>query len=195
MITDIVWPLGRSGNYLRRTLPHIAKPLDAELMKSLTPASVVSLRDVNVETVRAISLLDVAPGQEALVAPNAFSIAQAHFHPEAWFRAIYADETPVGFAMLEDWSVATQHEPKLYDGKPYVALWRFMIDDRFQRMGYGAQALALLIAHARTRPGVATMLLSFVPKENNPEGFYVRFGFVRTGEEDAGELVMRLVLD
>ena len=36
------------------------------------------------------------------------------------------------------------------------------------------------------------MLLSFVPKENNPELFYQRFGFVRTGEEDEGELIMRL---
>lgn len=38
------------------------------------------------------------------------------------------------------------------------------------------------------------MLLSFVPKENNPEPFYARFGFTRTGEEDHGELVMRLAL-
>jgi hypothetical protein len=35
------------------------------------------------------------------------------------------------------------------------------------------------------------MYLSFVPNANNPEGFYARFGFARTGEEDDGELVMR----
>ncbi len=57
-----------------------------------------------------------------------------------------------------------------------------MIDHRFQKFGFGAQAIKLLIAHARTRPGAKTMLLSFVPKENNPEGFYSRFGFTRTGE-------------
>ena len=195
MTTDIVWPRSLSGNHLRRTLPHIAKPIDATLMKTLAKTSVVTLREITKSTVRTVSLLDVAPGQEGLVAPNAFSIAQAHFHPEAWFRAIYADETPIGFAMLEDWSQAPQHEPELYSGAPYVALWRFMIDHRFQQLGYGAQALALLITHARTRPGAKHMLLSFVPKEKNPEGFYARFGFVRTGEEDDGELVMKLPLD
>jgi diamine N-acetyltransferase len=128
------------------------------------------------------------------VAPNAFSIAQATYHPEAWFRAIYADDTPVGFVMLEDWSQVTDREPELYADAPYVALWRFMIDHRFQKSGFGAQAMHLLIAHARTRPGATNMLLSFVPKENNPEAFYARFGFARTGEEDEGELVMRLEL-
>lgn len=39
------------------------------------------------------------------------------------------------------------------------------------------------------------MLLSFMPKENDPEGFYKRFGFVRTGEEDGGESIMKLPLD
>ena len=110
MTTDIVWPRSLSGNHLRRTLPHIAKPIDATLMKTLAKTSVVTLREITKSTVRTVSLLDVAPGQEGLVAPNAFSIAQAHFHPEAWFRAIYADETPIGFAMLEDWSQAPQHE-------------------------------------------------------------------------------------
>ena len=38
------------------------------------------------------------------------------------------------------------------------------------------------------------MLLSFVPKQNNPEDFYKRFSFSRTGEEDEGELIMKLPL-
>ena len=67
-----------------------------------------------------------------------------------------------------------------------------MIDHRYQARGFGAQAMRLLIAHAHTRTEARAMLLSFVPKENNPEGFYQRFGFVRTGEEDDGELIMRL---
>ena len=69
-----------------------------------------------------------------------------------------------------------------------------MIDARYQKHGFGAQAVRLLIAHAATRPGVKTMLLSFVPKENNPETFYERFGFKRTGEQDGDELVMMLEL-
>ena len=59
-------------------------------------ADEVTLREITAETVRAICNLDVAPEQRGYVAPNAVSIAQAHFQPRAWFRAVYAAETPVG---------------------------------------------------------------------------------------------------
>ncbi len=85
-------------------------------MTAVSKSSVVTLREITADTVRRVSLLDVGPGQDNLVAPNAFSIAQAHFAPEAWFRAIYADEEPVGFAMLEDWSQVKDREPELYEG-------------------------------------------------------------------------------
>ena len=194
MHTTIQWPPSLSGAYIRRTMPGFLEKLEAN-MSPVSKSSVVTLREITKDTVRVVSLLDVGPGQDGLVAPNAFSIAQAYFNPEAWFRAIYADDTPVGFVMLEDWSQVSDREPELFEGAPYVALWRFMIDQRFQKFGFGAQAIQLLIAHARTRPGAKNMLLSFVPKENNPEAFYSRFGFTRTGEVDEGEVVMRLVLD
>ncbi len=157
----------------------------------------VSLREITRETARAIMQLDVRPHQSGLVAPNAVSMAQAHFAPEAWMRAIYADEAPVGFAMFEDWTMvddASVRDAHRYNGKPYVGLWRFMIDARYQQMGFGHQALEQLIAHAATRPAVATMLLSFVPNAHNPEAFYQRHGFARTGEVDDDELVMALSL-
>jgi diamine N-acetyltransferase len=197
-MTSQSWPQSLSGNFIRQTDPEFAQQVESAAMKDqlkpLDRSATVSLREITGETVRAISLLDVGPGQDGLVAPNAFSIAQAHFAPDAWFRAIYADETPVGFAMMEDGSLVADGEPELYEGAEYVALWRFMIDARYQKFGFGAQAIKLLIAHARSRPKAKNMLLSFVPKENNPEGFYKRFGFERTGEIDDGEVVMRLAL-
>ena len=156
-------------------------------------SSRVTLREVKRENLRDILRLKVSPAQERLVAPNAVSIAQAHFHPEAWFRAIYAGETPVGFAMLEDWTQHPEEAPEDWLREPYVALWRFMIDARYQSLGFGAQAMAALIAQARSR-GARVMLLSFVPGPGSPEDFYRRLGFVATGELSEGEHVMRLVL-
>lgn len=161
---------------------------------ALTKAAIVTLREITKDSVRDFCRMEVGPGQDGLVAPNAVSIAQAYFHVEAWFRGIYADDTPVGFAMLEDWPQAGGVDAELYEGEAYVALWRFMIDARYQNRGFGAQAMRLLIDHASARPGVANLLLSFVPKANNPEAFYKRFGFSRTGEEDGGELIMSLPL-
>jgi diamine N-acetyltransferase len=149
-----------------------------------TRASVVSLREINKENLSAILYLSVADHQAHFVASNAVSIAQAHFDPEvAWFRAIYADETPVGFLMLYD-------DP----AKAEYFLWRFMIDQRYQGMGFGRQALLLLIEHVRGRPSATILGVSCVPGEGSPCAFYEQMGFVPTGEVDDGEIVLNLRL-
>lgn len=145
----------------------------------------VTLREVTTENLREVLGLKVAPEQERFVASNAISIAQAHFYPEvAWFRAIYADETPVGFLMLEDRA-----------GAPEVFLWRFMIDRRYQKHGYGRRAIDLVLDHVRARSGTSALILSHVPGDGSPAPFYERLGFVHTGETDPdGELLMRRAL-
>ena len=60
-----------------------------------------SLREITKETVRLVTALDVGPDQHGLVAPNSISIAEAHFEPKAWFRAIYYGEEPAGFAIVD----------------------------------------------------------------------------------------------
>ncbi len=148
-------------------------------MKDANPE--VSLREITKETVRAITRLKVSPEQERFVASNAVSIAEAYFSPDtAWFRAIYADDTPVGFLMLDDNAAAAQY-----------FLWRFMIDARYQRKGIGQKALELLFEHVKTRPGASALSTSCVQGEGSPGPFYETMGFVYTGEEDDGELVMR----
>jgi diamine N-acetyltransferase len=98
----------------------------------------VSLRDITAETVRAICDLEPHAAQSGFVAPNAVSIAQAHFNPVAVFRAIYADEEPVGFIM---WRPEN-------DGASCF-LWRFMGDGRHQGKGYGREAIALWLEGLR----------------------------------------------
>jgi diamine N-acetyltransferase len=150
---------------------------------SLTSDSQVSLREVTAETVRAICNLEVHPEQKGFVAPNAVSIAQAHFEPNAWFRAIYADDVPVGFVMLyKD------------EEKSEYFLWRFMIDAKYQRLGFGSLALNLVLEHVRSIPGTVELLTSCVPKEGGPEPFYAKLGFKRTGNILGEEVELRLDL-
>ena len=149
----------------------------------ITRDSTVSLREVTAETVRDICRLDVSEEQKHFVAPNARSIAEAYFEPKAWFRAIYADETPVGFVMLYD-------DPDV----PEYFLWRYMIDARYQKLGFGKRALELIITHVRTRPGAKELKLSCHPGEDGPEPFYRKVGFSMTGEWMGNEAVMRIDL-
>src|SRR5688572_19517818 len=110
----------------------------------------VTLREITKENLREIFRLKVSPEQDRFVAPNAVSIAQAYFDRDvAWFRAIYAGDTPVGFVMLHD----EPAERKYY-------LWRFMVDHRYQGRGYGARALNQIIEYVRQRPGAHELLTS-----------------------------------
>ena len=155
-----------------------------EKTQDVGPDAVVSLREITAETVWAICQLKVAPAQEQFVASNAFSIAQAHFSPIAWFRAIYADETPVGFMMLAD-------NPEA----PEYFLWRLMIADGHQRKGFGERAIALLVDYVRTRPGATELQVSYHPGEGSPRDFYLKQGFEETGRIEEGEVVLRLPLE
>ena len=150
---------------------------------SLDIEAIVTLREVTQETVNSILNLRVTKEQEPFVASNAVSIAEAYFSADAWFRAIYADETPVGFLMLSD-------QPDKGD----YFLWRFMVDAQHQGKGYGRCALELLIEYVKTRPNAKELFLSYVPGPGSPEGFYHRLGFEHTGEQAGEELVMKLTL-
>ena len=91
---------------------------------------IVTLREITAETVRDVLRLAVTAEQQGFVAPNAVSLAQALFSPEAWYRAIYLDEKPVGFVMVYDESLRRQPP-----AEPQVGIWRFMIDAGSQRQG------------------------------------------------------------
>jgi diamine N-acetyltransferase len=105
----------------------------------------VTLREITRGTARAACALD-AGDAGIQVAPKAVSLAQAHFWPEAWLRAICADETLVGFVMV--------HEPTLTPTPEETEffLWRLMIDRTHQGRGYGRAAIERLVEHVRTRP-------------------------------------------
>jgi diamine N-acetyltransferase len=152
-------------------------------MKMKMKKPIVSLREVTKKTLPEILKLQVTEYQNRFVASNAISIAEAYFTKKAWFRGIYADDTPVGFLMMY---IDTR--------KPVYYLWRFMIDQRYQRMGYGQKAMELLLEIIRSMPKAATLTLSYAPGEGNPSPFYRQFGFEETGEMDEGERVMKLIL-
>ncbi len=150
------------------------------------PEAVVSLREVTAETVRTICALSdtLTPPKKFMVAPNAVSIAQAHFEPKAWFRAIYADETPVGFVMLYD-------DPE----EPDYFLWRLMIAEPHHGKGFGRRAVEQLIDYVKTRPGAKELTTSCGQGEGSPEGFYQKLGFRRNGKVIGHEVVLVLPLE
>jgi diamine N-acetyltransferase len=143
----------------------------------------VELREITFDTVRAICGLEVAESQREFVAPNALSIAEAHFVADHWMRAIYVDGEPAGFVLTyEDQRAGT------YD------LWRFMVEGNYQRSGVGRRAMQLLLDRWRDL-GAREARLSVVPANAAAIRFYESLGFQLSGEEEHGEVVMRLTLE
>jgi diamine N-acetyltransferase len=151
----------------------------------------ISLKKVTKCNLISILQLDVNPEQKRLVAPNAVSIAQAHFYKDAWFRAIYADNVPVGFVMISDSLLKYKFNP---NHRPSYFLWRFMIDAKYQGGGYGKEAMKLVINHVKNRPKAKELLLSHSKSDGNAGEFYKNLGFKYTGNEIGDELVMSLEL-
>lgn len=137
----------------------------------------VTLRRITAQTVGEICDLSetLSAGQRDMVADNAMSIAEAHFSENAWFRAIYAGETAVGFLMLH---IGADHDDGI--DCPGVFLWRLMIAGPHQGRGYGEQAIALVIRDLKAR-GIGELYVSYGLGDASPERFYKRLGFVPTG--------------
>lgn len=155
---------------------------------TIDPA-LVTLREITSETVRDVIRLAVAEHQKGFVAPNAVSLAQALFAPEAWYRAVHCGDELVGFVMIEDQSLRSPAPPQ-----PKVSVWRFMIDARFQRRGIGKAALLGVIEHVRAKGHFESLELSYVPGPGCPEPFYLRLGFRHTGRVDENEIILELPL-
>lgn len=154
-----------------------------------TTVPIVTLREITADTVIPVVKLSVAENQKGFVAPNAVSLAQALFAPEAWYRAIYCGDELAGFVMLADESLKTPPP-----AKPGIGVWRLMVDSRFQGQGIGRAAIRLVIEHARSKGLFNVLELSYVPGPGCPESFYLALGFRHTGRMDNNEVVLELPL-
>jgi diamine N-acetyltransferase len=150
----------------------------------------IHFKRITAKTVLSICKLNetLSAAQRQMVTDNAVSIAQAHFAADCWMRAVYADETPIGFIML--------HIGSDYDDGidcPGVFLWRFMIAGPYQGKGYGRLAMMRLFDQLRSQ-GVPELYTCCGLGEASPEQFYRRLGFTPTGDWYGDEIELKLTL-
>jgi diamine N-acetyltransferase len=152
---------------------------------------VVSLREITEDNRAAVEALAVTEEQSQYVASVAESLAEAAQLPDAkpWYRAVYADDEPVGFVMISDGITVDNPE---YVG-PYY-LWRLLVDHRFQGRGSGTATLDLVVENVRKRPDARVLLVSHVVGPTSPVTFYQQYGFRLTGEVHDGEPILEFDL-
>jgi diamine N-acetyltransferase len=147
----------------------------------------VTLRPITDSNRQAVEALRVSPTQERFVSSVPESLQKAAEEPDgrAIYWAVYADETPVGFVMIADEVSAPGYIPHY--------LWKLLIDERYQRRGYGTATLDLIVEYFKSRPGVDVITTSASQGVGSPIPFYERYGFERTGEVVSDdEVLLRL---
>lgn len=161
--------------------------------------STLTYREITEDNWRAVANLSLKPGQTGNLAPNVWSLCEAAYSKDAWVRAIYADETLVGMLMMAIW-----------DPDEAYYIWRFMIDGRYQGLGYGQRGVEFAIAHIRQHNPRAKTLgvmstppegktsenpLKIVKPKDSPFEFYRKMGFRQTEPPDEdGEIMMSIDL-
>ena len=126
------------------------------------------------------------PDDEHFVASNAYSLAQAWLYRDAgdvYPFAIYDEETPVGFMMLDE----------DLDEKCLI-IWRIMFPVEHQCKGYGTAAIREIIRLAKESGKYDFVLIDYAPDNKIAEHVYTKLGFKHTGVFEHGEYELRLDL-
>ena len=155
--------------------------------------AVVQLRDIVTDEDRAAVLaLRRGPGQErhlgSMTSHFADAVADARACPRMW--SVHDMDLLAGFVMISDGIPAERLAADDDLVGPYC-LWRLLLDARFQGRGYGAATLDAVIAYLRTRPGDGVLWTSRRAGPGSPRPFYLRYGFVLTGDVKWGEDLLR----
>ena len=123
------------------------------------------------------------PDDEHFVASNAYSLAQAWLYRVA----IYDDDQPVGFMMLDE-------DAEDANAERCLIIWRIMFPVENQNKGYGTAAIREIIRLAKESGKYDFLLIDYAPDNKIAEHVYTKLGFKPTGVFEHGEYELRLDL-
>ena len=148
----------------------------------------IELRDITKKNYFDVLNLEVQPNQRNFIASNSISLAEAYVYDKNGDfiapLAVYDKEVLVGFVMIA-------YDQKIGISKGNYLLFRFMIDQRFQGLGYFKPTMDAVIDFVSTKPaGKATSLwLSYEPENKHARSCYLHYGFKETGQVIEDEIV------
>ncbi|SIT89119.1 GNAT family N-acetyltransferase [Edaphobacillus lindanitolerans] len=144
----------------------------------------LEIKQVTEEKEAEILRLQVGEDQKGFIETPEECLEEARVWTEFRPVGLYSAGRPVGFAMY-GW---------LGDGKGGGNLWidRLLIDQRFQRQGYGLHFMEMLMERVLEEYGEQPIYLSVYPDNEAAIRLYRKLGFVLLDEYDTkGEQVMR----
>ena len=161
--------------------------------------SMLRIEKINGKNVWEILKLRVSESQKEFVAANDVSIIEAYTtvtaNGFAFPFGIYDGKTPVGFMMIGyDSADYWEDVPDIARGN--YSLWRLMIDENYQKKGFGRKAVGLGLDFIKsfTCGKSEYCWLSCEPENEVARQLYRSFGFVETGDMVGGEIIAVLKL-
>ena len=146
----------------------------------------IHLRKITEENFIDAFHLKLASGQERFVSHPIRSLAQAYVYREQCQPfGIYEDETMVGYVMV------------IYDNDiPEYDIWHMMIDESYQKRGYGSAALDRVLDYIKSKPfGSSNRVTLTCNRENiRALNLYQSKGFTETGAADEDEIELFLMM-
>ena len=141
----------------------------------------ISLEEIDKSNYEAVCDLDVTKEQEEYVACNMWSLVEAQYNSGHTCKAVYYSGQPVGFLM---WVLETPLK---------VSIWRFMIDQQYQKKGIGREALKIALVEVAANPTIKEIEICYNPKNPVAKDFYSSFGFKEVGMDEDGEDMIALI--
>lgn len=142
------------------------------------------LKEITVDKWEECTLLKTSHDQRSFVASNLYSIAEAKFHPTYTIWAIYEDDTMVGFVMYG-----------INNDDGYYWIYRLMIDQKYQRKGYGKATIEQVINILKSQPNCLVIMIGFHPENIGAEKLYESVGFEIGEISPGGERLGRYYFD
>lgn len=143
----------------------------------------MEFREITKDNLTEIASLTVLPHQVGYsAAGNWKTIAESNYYEDAWIRGIYHHQKPIGLIMLSLW------EPE-----EWYALWKLMIDQRYQKQGHGKKVIVMALDAIKglyPNANLVRMTCRKPEKEGSPYDFYKKLGFEENGEEVDDDLVL-----
>ena len=146
----------------------------------------IHLRKITEENFIDAFHLKLALEQERFVSHSIRSLAQAYvYRDQCQPFGIYNGDTMVGYVMV------------IYDYDiPEYDIWHMMIDESYQKRGYGSAALDRVLDYIKSKPfGSSNRVTLTCNRENiRALNLYQSKGFTETGAADEDEIELTLHL-
>lgn len=149
-------------------------------MTELTGQEPITIVPIDKRNWEEAANLQILPEQAAFLTPNVFSIAESKFYPELNPCAIFAGQTMIGFLMYGRDSEDNQYW-----------VYRFMIDRRYQRRGFGRRAMLHLIELIHALPNAPEINIAYDLDNDVARQLYRSVGFIEGGIASWGEQTAR----